>query len=335
MAFFLMGITIAYEAAILSFIKDTPFTTGSDKYDLLLPAVAITLLSCAPDLGFLAPFSALGLLALAVSFVVIAWQGVVENGASGFAQISQINLWPEDFAAVSDWFGIVAFGYGVAPIAYNIRESMAEPQQMGFSTRIALWSVFGAYAFLGDGVRVLFSPSHDFDGDVLQAIPTDSWIPTAVRLLMTFVSVVTAPLLVVPCGELLEGKLGLNDGRMSTRVLVRAFVCAICAAVTISVPSFVYVVSFVGCFCVALVGFVLPPLFHIQLTRRRRMRTEKWSSAPELKGLTSLLGEDARVSTFKEPNLWGDGCMLVIGTVAMGVTSVLTFCNLLDQMENS
>lgn len=100
-------------------------------------------------------------------------------------------------------------GYGVVPVIFNIRDSMAEKQYIGRSTQIGLGMVYFGYLFISNGVRVLFSPTHSFDGDVLQALPA-TWIALVVRLLMTFVVAVTAPLIVVPCGELIEGKLGLE-----------------------------------------------------------------------------------------------------------------------------
>eukprot|EP00986_Skeletonema_menzelii_P012671 scaffold7123_cov134-Skeletonema_menzelii.AAC.1 len=75
---------------------------------------------------------------------------------------------------------------------------------------MGLTLVFVGYIIISSGVRILFSPSHSFDGDVLQALPTNSWLALIVRLLMTFVVAMTAPLIVVPCGEMIEGKLGIQ-----------------------------------------------------------------------------------------------------------------------------
>mmetsp|Transcript_3228 Transcript_3228/g.6898 ORF Transcript_3228/g.6898 Transcript_3228/m.6898 type:complete len:488 (+) Transcript_3228:69-1532(+) len=181
-----VGLLIAYEVAMMSFITDMPITTGSNKVDLLIPSVIVSLLSCAPDISFLSNFSALGLLALALSFTVIAWQGVDDNGLYGFYHMDELNLFPKNWTDASSWFGVVAFGYGIVPVIFNIRDSMAQPEYVQPSTKIGLIMVFVGYITISNGVRILFSPAHVFDGDVLQAMP-DTWISFIVRLLMTFV----------------------------------------------------------------------------------------------------------------------------------------------------
>mmetsp|Transcript_12059 Transcript_12059/g.25686 ORF Transcript_12059/g.25686 Transcript_12059/m.25686 type:complete len:443 (-) Transcript_12059:427-1755(-) len=223
------GILIAYEVAMQSFINDTPLTTGSSRVDLLIPSVIVALLSCAPDLGFLSKFSGMGLLAVVLSFVVIALQGFQENGFSGFRDAFDLNLWPASLSEASSWFGVVVFGYGVAPFVFNFRESMTNPHQVDLAVQIGLFLVYVGYIIMSNGIRVLFSPSHIFDGDVLQAMP-NNWISLIVRLFMTFMVSVTAPLIVLPCGELIEGKLGIDNTQHSLhkRIFVRLAVCVIC-----------------------------------------------------------------------------------------------------------
>mmetsp|Transcript_36460 Transcript_36460/g.81963 ORF Transcript_36460/g.81963 Transcript_36460/m.81963 type:complete len:459 (-) Transcript_36460:60-1436(-) len=266
-----LGLLISYEVVMLSFIEDMPFTTGSRKADLLVPSLLVATLSCAPDVGFLSRFSVLGLLALALSFCVIAWQGFHDNGWEGFESqsLSSVTLWPESMAHASSWFGVVVFGYGVAPFIFNIRDSMAEPEKIGTSLRIGLGIVYIGYIVISNGIVILFSPSYEFRGDVLQAMP-GTRIALFVRVLMTLVVAVTAPLIVVPCGEMIEGKLGIDSySSANGRVLVRVTLCTVCTFVAVFVPGFVRIVSFIGCFSVSIVGFVLPPLFCLLLEHNR------------------------------------------------------------------
>ena len=176
---------IAYEVAMISFIDSMPITTGSRKIDIIIPSIIVALLSCSPDVSFLTKFSIFGLMALTLSFSVIVWQGLAENGLSGFQ--STLNLWPRDLSDASSWFGVVVFGYGVVPFILNFRESMAIPNHVGLATKVGLVLVFLAYVVMSNFVRILFSPTHIFNGDVLQALPKSSWIALTVRLLMTFV----------------------------------------------------------------------------------------------------------------------------------------------------
>mmetsp|Transcript_37966 Transcript_37966/g.66558 ORF Transcript_37966/g.66558 Transcript_37966/m.66558 type:complete len:468 (-) Transcript_37966:117-1520(-) len=297
------GILIAYAVAMQGFINDTPLTTGSRRVDLLIPSAIVALLSCAPDIGFLSKFSGMGLLAVGLSFIVISWQGFEENGFSGFRGALELNLWPASLSTASSWFGVVVFGYGVVPFVFNFRDSMANPQQVGLALQIGLVLVYVGYIMMSNGIRVLFSPSHVFDGDVLQAMP-NNWISLIVRLLMTFAVSLSAPLIVVPCAELIEGKLAIDKTQKSfhKRIVVRVGICIICTVFSMFLGSgFVHIVSFFGCFCVGLLGFVLPPLFCIQLSNQ--------------KGIDSGLLCDAGV--------------LVLGVITTVITSSLTFRELM------
>ncbi|KAL9183157.1 hypothetical protein ACHAXT_004944 [Thalassiosira profunda] len=304
------GLLIAYEVAMMSFINDTPLTTGSRRLDLLIPSAIVAILSCARDMSFLSKFSGIGLLAVGLSFIVIACQGFEENGLSGFRETFELNLWPKSFSAASSWFGVVVFGYGVVPFVFNFRDSMASPNHVNLALQIGLGIVYVGYVLMSNGIRVLFSPTHMFDGDVLQAMPNTA-ISFVVRLLMTFVVAVTAPLIVVPFGELVqEGKLGI-ESTIQNRIAVRVLFVIVCTLVSEFVPSgFVHVVSFIGCFCVAMVGFVLPPLFCIQL---------RASSAKEGQQVDSQFLYDVGI--------------LALGVVATAFTSALTFRELLVRTE--
>lgn len=115
------GLVISYEVIMMSFLEDTPLTTGNTKVDLLIPSSIVVILSCLPDIGFLSKCSGLGLLAVAISFIVITFQGLNENGMSGFRGDLQLKMWPEDVTSLASWYGVVVFGYGVVPFIYNFR----------------------------------------------------------------------------------------------------------------------------------------------------------------------------------------------------------------------
>ena len=296
---------IAYEVAMTSFIDDIPITTGSRKIDIIIPSVIVALLSCSPDVSFLSKFSIVGLLALALSFSVIVYHGLVENGLTGLQ--STLNLWPSDLTDACSWFGIVVFGYGIVPFILNFQEAMTTPKHIGPAMKMGLILVYFAYIIISSGIRILFSPSHSFDGDVLQALPTNSWIALIVRLLMTFVISVTAPLIVVPCGEMIEGKLGVGKNELYKRIVIRVLLCVLCTGVSAYAPGFVHIVSFIGCFCVSIVGFVLPPLFCIQL--RHNKTRDMLNSSMDLRSYCDVFA-------------------LLIGIITTILTSTMTFSEL-------
>lgn len=253
-------------------------------------------------------------------FSVISAQGFAENGCSGFRSTLELNLWPESLSDASLWFGVVVFGFGVVPFVFNFRDSMACPQHVGLSLQIGLFLVYVGYLVMSNFIRVLYSPSHQFDGDVLQAMP-NNWISLIVRLLMTFMVTTTAPLIVVPCGELIEGKWGIDSTIALNRIFVRVPFCVLCTFLSDFLPNgFVHVVSFIGCFCVAIAGFVLPPLFCMQLSNQRRVRVSRM-------GGTRGIGID---STFL-----CDFAVLVLGILATTLTSALTFRELMVRAELS
>mmetsp|Transcript_16721 Transcript_16721/g.39998 ORF Transcript_16721/g.39998 Transcript_16721/m.39998 type:complete len:339 (+) Transcript_16721:734-1750(+) len=313
------GLLIAYEVAMVSFIADTPISTGSRKIDIIIPSIIVAILSCAKDISYLSKFSILGLLAVALSFIVISWQGFEKHGISGFYNISELNIWPTSLSAASSWFGVVVFGYGTAPFVFNFRNSMTLPKQINQSLQIGLLMVYIGFLLMSNGIRILFSSSQTFDGDILQVMP-NTHISAMVRILMTGVVALTGPLIAIPCGELIEGKLfGLlavdSDGKMRysffehRRIVVRVLVVATCTIFSAFLGSgFVDVVSFIGCFCVAIAGLVLPPLFCIQLS------LSKSSSRHEK----------------RDSMLIYDSFALVLGIVVTVISSVLTFRELMN-----
>lgn len=251
--------------AIMSFLRDTPFTTGLTSLDGVATAIAIGALSVVPDMGYLSKASAAGLFVLALTFVVIAFYGE--------ATLEGYNMLPEDgLNGVSHWFGCTVFGFGVVPMTYNYRESMSEPTLMVQASTIALMGVAVGYIIIGSGLLVLYP---NVEGDILQELPVTGMFPTIVRLSMVLVVMATSPLLVLPCGELIEEKLtawfGLSaepTSRRKLQAVTRISICLVCTGIAIGVPSFVYVLSFVGCFSVATVGFIVPPLLHLYLVPR-------------------------------------------------------------------
>ena len=139
-----MGIIISYLVATTSFLGDTPMSLGA-SWDTFLAAMFMCLLSLVPDMGYLSRMSATGLTVLIVAFLVIALHGILANNnnkddSSSFPddavdddddddEQTRLLLWPASgVVGLSQWFGVAVFGYGVVPLAYNFRESMAEPQ---------------------------------------------------------------------------------------------------------------------------------------------------------------------------------------------------------------
>ena len=193
---------------------------------------------------------------------------------------------------------------------------MAEPSLLVPATKWAMLLVAVSYIVIGAG---LLYPFPDIDGDVLHELPSTGFIPTTTRIAMVLVVLVTAPLLIVPCGELLEGKFVGSvchqlepEKAWRLKAIVRWGICLVCASISVFVPGFVNVLSFVGCLCVACVGFVIPPFLHLILSlKANRGRHESGGSI----SCEELLA----------PSIWVDVALLLWGLLATIVGTFYTF----------
>lgn len=267
-----IGVVVAFVNAIRGFLRDTPFTTGNDVLDAICIAFVLGPMSTAKDMGYLARLSATGIFALCFSFGVISLYGLWAIDDTTSVSSVKFNWFPENgMNGVSTWFGSTVFGYGVAPLTYNFLESMAQPTRMVQASTVALMIVAVVYVFMGVGIYSLF---RGVDGDILRILPSEGWLPTLTRLSMAVVVSATAPLLIVPCGQLVEGKIlkssaVANEVPYSIRATVRIGIALLCVAISVLVPGFVSVLSLVGCASVGTVGFVMPPALFLKLRLMR------------------------------------------------------------------
>eukprot|EP00934_Nitzschia_sp_Nitz4_P007448 Nitzschia sp. Nitz4//scaffold185_size43419//26709//28262//NITZ4_007304-RA/size43419-processed-gene-0.82-mRNA-1//-1//CDS//3329539718//7438//frame0 len=344
----LMGIVIAYNDAIRTFLQDTPLTTHSNIADAVFIAILITPLSIVPDLGYLTKTSAAGLSVLGVTMMVVAGYGIIDLiGSNGTMALGSSLSWlPQGgMAGVSQWFGCCVFGFGMVPLTFNFRESMSEPHRLREATLGALFFVAALYIVIGVGLLALYP---NIEGDVLSELPAEGIIPVVTRLAMVVVVVATAPLLIVPCGEIIEGKflpLLLHESRerpMSAsdhrrlQTLVRSGICIATVTMSVIIPGFVGVLTFVGCFCVAFVSFCVPPCLHFVLKHRLKM-IEQYSSDAALLLSPSVSSNRAGTSPWEAVGLWFrvtannldclwlDMVLLVWGLTATGICTAYVF----------
>jgi amino acid permease len=301
---FFFGVLVAYLAAMRDFLHDTPFSLGN-VWDCIISATIMASLSLVPNVGYLSKVSAAGLLVLVASFVVIAICGIqFAKQEHEETSTPALNLWPESLVGLSHWFGIVVLGYGIVPLTYNFRESMAEPHRLVEATAMALSGVAVLYVFIGLGLYLLFP---GVQGEILHELG-GGFVPVLTRLAMVWVVLMTAPLLIIPCSELLEGKFGISGSdtvspslslSVKRRDLVRFGIMAVAVCIAVLVPSFVEVLAFVGCACVTLLGFCLPPIFHMRLLYKCDPRERHSSSrgAFVLDGVLLAWGVFATISS--------------------------------------
>ena len=281
MVMLLMFINIAFQVAILSFAEATPFTTGGKMLDGIILGLLLVPLCIADDLSALSKLSRMGLIILGLTLAVVAWYGstgyhnikyagdAIDGGESDADNYnenrSSFNLYPlNGIAGVSKWFGCVVFSFGFVPITFNFRESMAEPEKLPQTAMISMSFVAVCYIIIGIYFLYLFPNIED---DLLATIPSTGLLATATRVAMIVVVMATTPLLILPCAEIIEGKIIKNEDGQTTRstklkVVIRTSILLVTVIIAAKLPGFVSVLAFVGCFAVSMVSFVLPPGLH-------------------------------------------------------------------------
>ena len=131
----------------------------------------------------------------------------------------------------------------------------------------------------------------------------------------------TTPLIIVPCGDLVQRKLGLNNreslllGKINIAIIIRISVCMLCGFISVLVPNFVYVISFFGCLCVSMLVYIYPSLAHISCLLK--LRSKRSITSSELQ------------------ELYIDCILLPIGIISCFFTSCLTFQTMMGEMKKS
>ena len=341
MLMLLFGVVIAYQDAIQSFLQDTQiFTTGYKAIDAMIVAMMVAPLCIVPDLGYLSKASAFGLTVLGLAIMVIAAYGIFYYGddiattttvgvtvatTSSATSLFGLTWLPTNgITGISHWFGCLVFGFGAVPLTFNFQESMSQPTKMIQANTYAMLGVSIIYVIIGIGLSIFYP---DIPGDVLHELPSKGIIPTVTRLAFVVVILATTPLLIVPCGELIEGKI-LGDttthhGTASTiaagynpnivKIIVRFGISFFTAGISVAIPGFVEALSFVGCFCVALVSFCIPPLLHFVLLHRKRSSSHRGEGVRRLTRINSTW-----------VMYWIDAIMLAWGLAATCITSITT-----------
>ncbi|GMH63077.1 hypothetical protein TL16_g12919, partial [Triparma laevis f. inornata] len=341
----MVGVCISYQVAAAGFLANDPLISFGTGVNTVLTALVLLPISCVPDIGFLSKYSVMGLGAIVISFLVIFYHGYSEYGLSGFGDVPVSTLYPSSLTNLSHWYGVSCFCFGISPMTFNVKDSMAEPSSMNSACRVALLVVFLSYCIIGDGTLLLLTPdgAPGITGDILQSLPAASLMASFVRISMTFVCLVSFPLCMVPAAEVVEGKLFMTGKNaeptpMHLRIMTRSVLVAISTTVAALIPSFVLIVSLIGCFCVGLVTFIFPPLFHILLLRSQRdydrnerqslLDVESRNGEFEKSGKQEQQEEEERR---KKMNL--DRIMLLLGVMSTILTTGMTLASVADSMR--
>lgn len=301
-------------------MEQTDITTGSMRMDALclITIIAPTLLL--PSYESAAKISALGTGLIFFIFCVIGYYGIQANGLVGFHNLtsrSSISMWPRSMTSFSKWFGIVVFSNGIVPFTYELKESIEEPRLMMMATCRSSWIVFMTYSVIGCIISLIFVGG--IQSDVISCLPQVGYLPGVIRISMATVVLTSLPLIIIPMGVLIHNKttaiLNWPNARQgkSGAFTLRLIMASMCAIISVEVPNFVYVISFTGCFCVAFISFVYPPMLHMI-------------------SIYKFCSDEDRIS--KNKFLIFDIILIALGVVMVAFTSVLTFLGMIEQIQS-
>ena len=200
---------------------------------------------------------------------------------------------------------------------------MENQDQMMKATTLSLWIVFAAYIVMGEIIAIIFWPTFQgIQGDITSILPNESYMAIAIRMTMMVVLLSSTPLIVVPCGDLVQRKLSwcktsmMSHDDTNVGKFVRIAICIFGSIISNLVPNFVYIISFVGCFCAPLLCYIYPPLAYI-------------SCILKLHGAQSLPSS----STFCQVYL--DCIILLVGMTCCFFTSYETFEKIIYDMKSN
>jgi amino acid permease len=300
----MFGVCTSYQVAASTFITGDPFLLS-----LMSPVTSLVGISTVADIGrftsflsfivlyplcvsfgnvnLLSKFSAMGLGAIVVTFLVILIPHIFTHGVTfmnGANPLTIASLFPQSVSAVSQTFGIFSFSFGITPVIFSVKETMRAPSAFKKCATSALTLVFASYVVLGDGTALLLRPEGvdepSLKGDVLSQLPSNYVLLSSfVRLMMCFVVCVSYPLCLIPCSEMIDRRLAevttnevsndvdslLEKKKERRRKVIKTLLILSTTALSTLIPSFVLIVSLIGCFNVGVVSYIIPPLFHLRM----------------------------------------------------------------------
>ncbi len=202
----LLGVCVTYLITFTTLLRDIPGMPLSTAQLAFLSTIVLMPACSTSNVGQLSFISFIGLVILILAVCALAMFGLYYYGAEVSADPwGSLTVFPSSVEDFSTVLGIATFGFGLPSLAFPVEESMKEPREFAKASRWALIFVWGMYAFVGDGVAVLFE--HDPRGissNVLTNLPIESRVAHIVRILMALVNLMTFPLTFMPPAMMIE-----------------------------------------------------------------------------------------------------------------------------------
>ena len=160
------------------------------------------------DLSFLAPASALGVVAYALAYVAIFVDGAKRQTESTSHIISHALLaspHAATWSAVVDSFGVICFSMGLPVLTFQVQRSMTQPTAFMTVLNVTLILVTALYVIIGAGGASLYANSAiGVQAIILSNINQNSITGTIIKGIVAVTLILTAPLSLVPALNTLE-----------------------------------------------------------------------------------------------------------------------------------
>jgi proton-coupled amino acid transporter len=251
-------------------------------YAMILPIlISLTYL---PSFKYLAYAAYVGAL-----FLVIAMIVVLVYGQYGFIRGDQVQLMPNGWEGLGQWFGLTAFLFCVhtCSMVIPLESTMKHPRYMQYVLDMAALVVVGVnlpfalygYFLFGSGIK----------GYIFENISGGPF-NDAVRIFLSLELTLTFPIVFKPASDVMEEiiqNIFMFFGKkfniewifdfyakkaMKWKIIhyvmvcfVRTLLVLVSWGIAIGIPRFELCLAFVGSFATTILAFILPPLFHLSL----------------------------------------------------------------------
>lgn len=211
--FTLIGVCIATQITVASMMMAIPGNFLSNTAWTILSGIICIPLCLSKDVGFLAPYSFLGLLCLIIGIVAILYFGMESFGSNvfiepftpGSIQMEPLSYFPTSLSGLAIFLGVANFCFEIASLAFSVEESMEHRENFQTAVLYCLVFVWLMYVIIADGAALLYI--HDPQGiheNILSNLPQHSLIAALVRIMMAFVCLLTYPLSFYPPLQIIE-----------------------------------------------------------------------------------------------------------------------------------
>ena len=168
----------------------------------LIMTIALIPAAVTRDLSFLAPASALGVVAYALAYVAIFVDGAKRQTDTTAHIISHAFLaapHAATWSAVVDSFGVICFSMGLPVLTFQVQRSMTQPTAFMTVLNLTLTVVTALYVIIGAGGASLYANSAiGVQSIILSNITQNSMTGTVIKGIVAVTLILTAPLSLVP-----------------------------------------------------------------------------------------------------------------------------------------